>query len=126
MFPVTYYPSLKYCILVPYYDPLTEYYTNVSRSPSSRGCTYHPNHGGSEHRGGSLREASGRPDQSLHSPGAASDDGVNADAPDESLASRRTNQVAACYAAGPHGHGRSQLDRKPAQARTRLRWRPRW
>ncbi len=28
MFPVTYNPKLDYCILVPYYDPLIEYYTH--------------------------------------------------------------------------------------------------
>ena len=30
MFPATYKPSLNFCILVPYFDPLFEYYTEGS------------------------------------------------------------------------------------------------
>ena len=62
MFRATYKPSLNFCILVPYFDPLFEYYTEGSRSLSSGRTKYRPDPGGSHDRPDSLSGTRTRPE----------------------------------------------------------------
>ena len=99
MFPVTYDPKLNYCILVPYYDPLIEYYANGTGSPLGGRTEYRPSRGGYLNSADYHRAACSRREQSLRSSGAITDGGVMVDARGTSPPPLN-DRAAACFATG--------------------------
>ncbi len=113
MFPLNYNPKLPYCILVPPYDPLIEYYTNGPGAPSSGRTEYRLDRGGSQHRADLPWAACSRPDQPLNFCSADSDGGAMGDDAAAFHTKGPSDRRLLCAAGGPRGPDRLELDRRP-------------
>lgn len=117
MFPVNFNPSLRYCIIVPSYDPLMEYYTNGAGAPSLGHTRYCPERGDSRLSAGAFSAAPSRTDQHFSSDRAEADGGGTTDCPATCQLPRLGDNDAVSVAEELYGPSRSGLG-----SRTVRRW----